>query len=79
MSDIDPYRQFEVQTDIAYALKKDFVLIDGEKVFQAGIPAFNRLFPDKKKEIRSFVKEHGTDFGDRQDLAELFMFCVGEE
>ena len=79
MSDIDPYRQFEVKTDIAYALKKDFVLTDGEKVFQAGIPAFNRLFPDRKKEIRSFVKEHRTDFNDKQDLADLFFFCIGEE
>ena len=57
----------------------DLVLTDGTEVYSAKLSSFVKVFPDRKKEIRSFVKEHRTDFNDKQDLADLFFFCIGEE
>lgn len=73
---LDPTRKFNVETTLSYTFKKDFVLTDGDKVYPAGTSAFVRLFPDKKKEIRSFVKANRTDFDDKLSLVQLFIFCT---
>lgn len=78
MMRLDPTREFDVTTKMSYSFRKDFVLTDGEKVYPAGTSAFVRLFPDRKKEIRSFVKENRTDFDDKLSLVQLFLFCAGQ-
>ena len=76
LTSIDPSRQFEFKTDISYTLRKDYILTDGEKVYPASTSSFIKFFPDKKKEIRSYVKTHKTDFKNKASLAQLFLFCA---
>lgn len=64
------------ERDIDYRLRTDYVLTDGEKPYAANTASFIRFFPEKKKEIRSFVKTHKTDFKSKDSLAELFLFCA---
>lgn len=79
LTSIDPSRQFEFKTDISYTLRKDYILTDGEKVYPASTSSFIKFFPEKKKEIRSYVKTHKTDFKNKASLAQLFMFCAEQQ
>ena len=76
---LDPTYVYEAETDYDYRMTTDLVLTDGTEVYSAKLSSFVKVFPDRKKEIRSFVKEHRTDFNDKQDLADLFFFCIGEQ
>ncbi len=76
---LDPTYVYEAETDYDYRMTTDLVLTDGTEVYSAKLSSFVKVFPDRKKEIRSFVKEHRTDFNDKQDLADLFFFCIEEQ
>lgn len=75
---LDPTRKFEITTEMSYSFRKDYVLTDGMKVYPASTSAFTRLFPEKKKEIKNFIKANRTDFDDKLSLVELFLFCTGQ-
>lgn len=77
VSSLDPSRRFVGKTDIDYSLTTDVVLTDGQNAYVARMQAFVRMFPEKKKEIKAFVKEHSIDFDSMEDLVSLFMFCSG--
>ena len=38
---------------------------------------FNKLFPEAKKQIKTFVKENKTDFQNLESATALFMYCAG--
>lgn len=67
------------ERDIDYRMKTDFILTDGEKIYTANTASFSKFFPEKKKEIRSYVKTHKTDFKNKASLAQLFMFCAEQQ
>ena len=67
------------EKDIDYRMKTDFILTDGEKIYTANTASFSKFFPEKKKEIRSYVKTHKTDFKNKASLAQLFMFCAEQQ
>lgn len=66
---------FEYDVEIPYELKTDYVLTDKDKIYSAKLSSFTRLFPEKKKEIKQFVKERRIKFYDKNDLVALLMFC----
>lgn len=76
VSALDPSRKFEGKTEIEYSLSSDFVLTDGEKAYVARPQSFYRFFPDRKKEIKAYLKETIVDFDNVSDLVSLFMFCA---
>lgn len=76
VSALDPSRKFEGKTEIEYTLTTDYILTDGDNSYVARPQSFYRFFPEKKKEIRAYIKENSVDFDSVSDLAELFMFCA---
>lgn len=76
VSSLDPSRKFEGKTEIEYALTTDYILTDGENSYVARPQSFYRFFPEKKKEIKTYIKENAVDFDNVSDLATLFMFCA---
>ena len=70
---LDPSRNLDTEKDYIYKYERDFVLVDvDDKVYPVKISSFNRLFPDKKKEIKAYVKENKVNFGSQSDLIALF-------
>lgn len=76
---LDPSRNLDTEKDYIYKYERDFVLVDvDDKVYPVKISSFNRLFPDKKKEIKAYVKENKVNFGSQSDLIALFGLCVSD-
>ncbi len=73
---LDPSRSLDTKADYSYKHERDFVLVSGDKIYPAKQSAFTRLFPDKKKEIKAYVKENKINFNSQPDLASLFEFCA---
>lgn len=69
------YSRIDTDTEFDYKHEKDLIIIDSDKTAPARLSAFIKAFPDRKKEIRAYVKEHGTDFNSQSDLVGLFKFC----
>ena len=79
MRRLDPSRNLDTEKDYIYKYERDFVLVDVDgKVYPVKISSFNRLFPDKKKEIKAYVKENKVDFDSQSDLIALFGLCVSD-
>lgn len=76
---LDPSRKFEAATDISYSMKSEYVLTDGTDVHKARAAAFCRLFPEKKREIKKFIKEQSLDMESGTDLLRLFLFCADND
>ena len=74
---IDPSRNPDAKRDFSYKHERDYVLMDGDKVYPAKISSFNRLFPEKKKAIKAYVRDNDLDTGTRAGLVALFEFCAG--
>lgn len=79
VSALDPSRKFEGKTEIEYSLSTDIVLTDGENAYVVRPQSFYRFFPDRKKEIRTYLKENAVDFDNVSDLVSLFMFCAEKQ
>ncbi len=73
---LDPTRKFDARSDISYSFKVDYVLTDRERIYPAGRKSFTRLFPEHKKEINAYIKNHRTNFKDPRSLVELFYYCT---
>lgn len=67
---------YYLNREVDYEYKKMFVLLKGNKYLYANTQSFLRLFPDRKAEIRAYVREHGVDFNSESDLKDLFDFCT---
>lgn len=67
----------DYDVEIPYRLKTDYVLTEKDKIYPAKLSSFTRLFQDKKKEIKQFVKENKIDLSDKNGLVTLLMFCSG--
>lgn len=76
MTAVDPNYVNQGEGTFDYRLKTTYVLTDGDEVYRANLSAFARIFPEKKKEIRSYAKSHKTDFDSKISLMELFYFCI---
>ena len=76
MTAVDPNYVNQGEGTFDYRLKTTYVLTDGDEVYRANLSAFTRIFPEKKKEIRSYAKSHKTDFDSKISLMELFYFCI---
>ena len=76
---LDPSRKFEAATDISYSMKSEYVLTDETDVYKARAAAFCRLFPEKKREIKKFIKEQSLDMESGTDLLRLFLFCADND
>lgn len=77
MSQVDYDRMETGQRDLKYRLKTDVVLTDGKEIYQSRMSTFNKLFPEAKKQIKTFVKENKTDFQNLESATALFMYCAG--
>ena len=64
--------------DFTYKHEKDFILLDGDKVYPAKMSSFSRLFPDKKKTMKTYVKDNDVDTDTQSGLTALFDFCSAE-
>lgn len=78
VSRLDPSRSFTGRTEVEYEYSVSVVLTDGEKTYAVRTSAFQRMFPDKKKAIKEYVRDNDVDFQNISDLIDLFMFCAGE-
>lgn len=75
---LDPSRNLDTKQDFTYKHEKDFILLDGDKVYPAKMSSFSRLFPDKKKTMKTYVKDNDVDTDTQSGLTALFDFCSAE-
>ena len=73
----DPSRNIDTKTEYSYRYEVDYVLIDGDKIYPARLSSFNRLFPDRKKAIKAYVRDNALDLETASGLTALFDFCAG--
>ncbi|HIZ87373.1 MAG TPA: hypothetical protein IAC03_04350 [Candidatus Coprenecus pullistercoris] len=76
LMELDPSRSFSVTTVVDYDLSEGFCLTDGDKFYPARQSSFVRLFPDRKKDIKAYTKEHPVDYDSKEDITALFMYCA---
>ncbi len=74
----DDVRLYGFEAEIDWRLDTKYVLTDGRKYYFVKKSAFEKIFPNKKDFIRTFVKMNGTDFEDRDDVVSLFKNCIEE-
>lgn len=74
---LDPSRNPDVKSDFSYKHERDFILTDGDKTYPARLSSFNRLFPDRKKAIKAYVRDNALDLETASGLTALFDFCAG--
>lgn len=77
LSQVDYDRMETGEIELKYRLKTDVVLTDGKEIYTSKMSTFSKLFPESKKQIKTFVKENKTDFQNLQSASELFMYCAG--
>ncbi len=73
---VDNDRVYEFEADIPWNLSISYVLIDGDKIYNAKRSSFEKIFADKKDFIRTFVKSNKTDFDSKEDVISLFWYCT---
>jgi hypothetical protein len=61
---------YKITSSANYYLKSENKFIRIYKVKHA-----IKCFPEKEREIKEFVKLHGTDFDNKEDLIDLIIFC----
>jgi hypothetical protein len=59
-----------------YTRKTDFFLFRDGKVYSANRKGFERMFRNKRNEIRQYVKDNRVDFNNEDDLVKLLEFCT---
>jgi hypothetical protein len=66
-----------VSNDNVYFRKEHnyFFLGEKNKIYKATKSSLNKLFPDHKAKIHSFLSEHNIDFGSEADLKKVTEFC----
>ncbi len=74
--DYDYTRSYGFEALIDWRLETKFVMTDGKKYYFVKKSTFEKIFPDKKDFIRTFVKMNDTDFTDKQDIVSLFWYCI---
>ena len=75
VSRFDPSRNFDVEKEMSYKHERDFVLVDGDKVYPARQSSFSKVFPAAKKAIRGYIRDNNLDLNKESDLIRLFELC----
>lgn len=73
----DNSTKYDTPTEIPYKLETRYILYKKGKGYTCRLSAFTKLFPEKKKDIKEFVKNNKTDFSNKEDIMSLFAFCSG--
>ncbi len=73
---VDNDREYTFEADIPWSLNVSYVLINGEKIYNAKRSSFEKIFAGKKDFIRTFVKSNKTDFDSKEDVVSLFWYCT---
>ncbi len=58
--------------------KRYFIFSDPSNIHRANPTALPKIFPKEKSKIKSFVKNHKTDFKKKEDLLEIVNYCNRE-
>lgn len=75
----NPSMAYTYEAVIPYKVKTEYVLTADGKSYSAKVSHFKKLFPERKKEISRFIKDHDLDLSVKEDLMSLFYFCTGAE
>lgn len=67
---------FPTEQEVHYSSQIVYVLIEDNQFTPASSSSFRRMFPEKKKAIKAFIKENDTDFDKKEDVVSLFYFCT---
>lgn len=70
------YMGFPTEQEVYYESRIVYVLIEDGQFTPASPSSFRKMFPDKKKEIKSFIKENDIQFNKKDDVISLFYFCT---
>ncbi len=76
MIHVDPNRQMASEKEMEYSLSIKYFVGDDTVLYPARLSSFVKLFPEKKKDVRSWSREQGTDFNDKISLIDLFYYCT---
>ena len=69
-------QQLQTNNKLILRQKSDYFLIDQNQRFSlADRASLMRLFPDKRKDITTFIKSNETNFTEESDLVKLLQFC----
>jgi hypothetical protein len=62
-----------------YWEEKQYFIVDAKLRPHHGSPSLlYKLFPKQKSKIRSFIKNHKTDFRKKEDILDIVRYCNGE-
>ena len=73
---VDYDRMRNGENTVNYSLSIKYFIGDGISLYPARLSSFLKVFPEKKKDLRLYAKEHKTDFNDKSDLIDFFYHCT---
>lgn len=62
--------------DIRYTYKETIFLVKEERYYPANKRNFEKMFPDKKAQLNSYVEENKLNYGRKEDLVTLFNYLL---
>ena len=72
------YMGFPTEQDVYYTSRIVYVLVEDGKSVPATASNFRKMFPNKKKAIKSYIKENDLDLNTKEGVVALFTFCTEE-
>lgn len=72
------YMGFPSEQDVYYKSRILYVLVEDGKCIPATAANFRKMFPEKKKQIKEYIKAHDLDLDTKEGVVALFSFCTGE-
>lgn len=72
----DLARDYGKDMEIDYTMEIDYVLSHKDKIYPCKQSAFIKFFPEKKQQIKDFVKINKIDFSNREHVLSLFYMCT---
>jgi hypothetical protein len=69
-------RSRRVSEDMILNKEVSFFLVDkDDRIYKMSETRILKAFPNRKQEIKAFIKENKTDFSNKNDLLKLFVYC----
>lgn len=74
--DHDVAKGYGKDMEIDYRLETVYVLTHKNKTYSCKQSSFIKFFPEKKQQIKEFVKKNDIDFSNKDHVISLFLMCT---
>lgn len=72
----DMAKDYGKDMEVPYSLEISYVFTDGNKIYPCKQSTFIKFFPEKKAQIKAFVKDNKIDFSNKEHVLSLFYMCT---